>query len=83
VTRKLSVSLCVFVRRFKQLMEKPGVPLVPGYHEHRFSRGAAVRRTASATGLIKASADGGGKGMQAVDRRGLRGAGFSCKRGDQ
>ncbi|WP_372659422.1 acetyl/propionyl/methylcrotonyl-CoA carboxylase subunit alpha, partial [Hydrogenophaga sp.] len=54
----------------KQLMEKAGVPLVPGYH------GAdqdpdLLQREADAIGypvLIKASAGGGGKGMRAVDK---------------
>jgi 3-methylcrotonyl-CoA carboxylase alpha subunit len=54
----------------KQLMEKAGVPLVPGYH------GAAqepelLQREADRIGypvLIKASAGGGGKGMRAVEK---------------
>ena len=54
----------------KQLMEKAGVPLVPGYH------GAAqdtawLKKEADRIGypvLIKASAGGGGKGMRAVDK---------------
>jgi 3-methylcrotonyl-CoA carboxylase alpha subunit len=54
----------------KQLMEKAGVPLVPGYH------GAAqdpelLKREADRIGypvLIKASAGGGGKGMRAVEK---------------
>ena len=54
----------------KQLMEKAGVPLVPGYH------GAdqdpeLLQREADRIGypvLIKASAGGGGKGMRAVDK---------------
>ena len=55
----------------KRLMEKAGVPLVPGYHgadqdlkllQHEADRiGYPV--------LIKASAGGGGKGMRVVDRR--------------
>jgi 3-methylcrotonyl-CoA carboxylase alpha subunit len=53
----------------KTLMEKAGVPLVPGYH------GAAqdletLRKEAQRIGypvLIKASAGGGGKGMRVVD----------------
>jgi 3-methylcrotonyl-CoA carboxylase alpha subunit len=54
----------------KQLMEKAGVPLVPGYHgsdqdppllQHEANRiGYPV--------LIKASAGGGGKGMRVVER---------------
>ena len=67
----------------KQLMEKAGVPLVPGYHganqdpEH-------LQREADRIGypvLIKASAGGGGKGMRAVDQSGnFMSALESCKR---
>jgi 3-methylcrotonyl-CoA carboxylase alpha subunit len=54
----------------KQLMEKAGVPLVPGYH------GAdqdpmLLKREADRIGypvLIKASAGGGGKGMRIVEK---------------
>jgi 3-methylcrotonyl-CoA carboxylase alpha subunit len=54
----------------KQLMEKAGVPLVPGYHGAD-QDAALLRREADAIGypvLIKASAGGGGKGMRAVDK---------------
>ncbi|SDI27536.1 3-methylcrotonyl-CoA carboxylase alpha subunit [Variovorax sp. OV700] len=54
----------------KQLMEKAGVPLVPGYHGHD-QNSALLQREADRIGypvLIKASAGGGGKGMRAVDR---------------
>ena len=54
----------------KQLMEKAGVPLVPGYHGAD-QDGALLQRQADAIGypvLIKASAGGGGKGMRAVER---------------
>ena len=54
----------------KQLMEKAGVPLVPGYHGHD-QNPALLQREADRIGypvLIKASAGGGGKGMRAVDR---------------
>ena len=54
----------------KQLMEKAGVPLVPGYHGSDQDP-AFLQRQADAIGypvLIKASAGGGGKGMRAVDR---------------
>jgi 3-methylcrotonyl-CoA carboxylase alpha subunit len=52
----------------KQLMEKAGVPLVPGYHGGNQDP-ALLRREADRIGypvLIKASAGGGGKGMRAV-----------------
>ena len=67
----------------KQLMEKAGVPLVPGYH------GAdqdpqLLQREADRIGypvLIKASAGGGGKGMRAVDKaEDFDAALASCKR---
>jgi 3-methylcrotonyl-CoA carboxylase alpha subunit len=54
----------------KQLMEKAGVPLVPGYHGADQDP-ALLQREADAIGypvLIKASAGGGGKGMRAVDK---------------
>src|SRR3954464_245228 len=67
----------------KQLMEKAGVPLVPGYH------GAAqepqlLKKEADRIGypvLIKASAGGGGKGMRAVEKADdFMAALESCKR---
>jgi 3-methylcrotonyl-CoA carboxylase alpha subunit len=54
----------------KRLMEKAGVPLVPGYHGSDQDP-ALLQREADRIGypvLIKASAGGGGKGMRAVDR---------------
>ncbi len=54
----------------KQLMEKAGVPLVPGYHEADQDP-ALLQSEADRIGypvLIKASAGGGGKGMRAVDK---------------
>jgi 3-methylcrotonyl-CoA carboxylase alpha subunit len=54
----------------KQLMEKAGVPLVPGYHGTDQDP-AMLQREADRIGypvLIKASAGGGGKGMRAVDK---------------
>src|SRR5512134_2487675 len=54
----------------KQLMEKAGVPLVPGYHGADQDP-ALLKREAGRIGypvLIKASAGGGGKGMRSVDR---------------
>ena len=54
----------------KQLMEKAGVPLVPGYHgddnDPNFLAGQAERIGYPV--LIKASAGGGGKGMRRVDK---------------
>ncbi len=54
----------------KQLMEKAGVPLVPGYHGANQDP-ALLQREADRIGypvLIKASAGGGGKGMRAVEK---------------
>jgi 3-methylcrotonyl-CoA carboxylase alpha subunit len=54
----------------KRLMEKAGVPLVPGYHGSDQDP-ALLRREADRIGypvLIKASAGGGGKGMRAVEK---------------
>jgi 3-methylcrotonyl-CoA carboxylase alpha subunit len=54
----------------KQLMEKAGVPLVPGYHG-KDQDPALLKREAGRIGypvLIKASAGGGGKGMRIVTR---------------
>jgi 3-methylcrotonyl-CoA carboxylase alpha subunit len=67
----------------KQLMEKAGVPLVPGYHGADQDP-ALLQREADSIGypvLIKASAGGGGKGMRAVDRsEDFAAALASCKR---
>ena len=54
----------------KQLMEKAGVPLVPGYHGADQDP-AMLKHEADRIGypvLIKASAGGGGKGMRAVEK---------------
>ena len=54
----------------KQLMEKAGVPLVPGYHGANQDP-ELLKREADRIGypvLIKASAGGGGKGMRAVEQ---------------
>jgi len=54
----------------KSLMEKAGVPLVPGYHGQD-NDPVLLAREAGRIGypvLIKASAGGGGKGMRRVDR---------------
>ena len=67
----------------KQLMEKAGVPLVPGYHganqDPVFLQGQADGMGYPV--LIKASAGGGGKGMRIVDKSGDFSASLaSCKR---
>ena len=54
----------------KALMEKAGVPLVPGYHGAAQDE-ATLTQAATQIGypvLIKASAGGGGKGMRVVER---------------
>ncbi len=54
----------------KTLMEKAGVPLVPGYHGNN-NEPAFLATEAARMGypvLIKASAGGGGKGMRRVDK---------------
>ena len=54
----------------KRLMEKAGVPLVPGYHGAEQDP-ALLQREADRIGypaLIKASAGGGGKGMRVVEK---------------
>jgi len=54
----------------KSLMDKAGVPLVPGYHGDN-NEPAFLAEQAARIGypvLIKASAGGGGKGMRRVDR---------------
>ncbi len=56
--------------RSKILMEKAGVPLVPGYHGEDQSE-KTLKSAAGKIGypvLIKASAGGGGKGMKIVER---------------
>ena len=67
----------------KQLMEKAGVPLVPGYHGNNQDP-ALLQAEADRIGypvLIKASAGGGGKGMRAVDKPAdFMAALESCKR---
>jgi 3-methylcrotonyl-CoA carboxylase alpha subunit len=67
----------------KQLMEKAGVPLVPGYHAAAQDP-ALLKKEAGRIGypvLIKASAWGGGKGMRAVDKaEDFDAALASCKR---
>jgi 3-methylcrotonyl-CoA carboxylase alpha subunit len=56
----------------KTLMERAGVPLVPGYHgeaQDLTTLAAAAERIGFPV-LIKASAGGGGKGMRIVERTG-------------
>ncbi|MGA7712799.1 MAG: acetyl-CoA carboxylase biotin carboxylase subunit [Rhizomicrobium sp.] len=56
--------------RAKALMEKAGVPVVPGYHGADQSN-AMLKSAADKIGypvLIKAAAGGGGKGMRRVER---------------
>ena len=56
----------------KRLMEKAGVPLVPGYHGEN-QDAAFLKKEADKIGypvLIKATAGGGGKGMKIVERAG-------------
>jgi len=52
----------------KALMEKAGVPLVPGYHgdDQALERLAEAARSIGFPVLLKASAGGGGKGMRVV-----------------
>ena len=55
--------------RAKALMQRAGVPVVPGYHGER-QEAAFLKEKAHETGypvLIKAVAGGGGKGMRRVD----------------
>src|SRR5882672_3705516 len=55
----------------KRLMEKAGVPLVPGYHGEN-QDGAFLEKEAARIGypvLIKPSAGGGGKGMRVVEEK--------------
>ncbi len=67
----------------KQLMEKAGVPLTPGYHGDNQDP-AFLRAQATGIGypvLIKAAAGGGGKGMRRVDKaEDFDAALVSCKR---
>jgi len=67
----------------KRLMERAGVPLVPGYHGENQDP-ALLHLKADEIGypvLIKASAGGGGKGMRAVERsQDFLDALASCKR---
>ena len=67
----------------KQLMEKAGVPLTPGYHGGNQDP-AFLQKEADKIGypvLIKASAGGGGKGMRVVEKAADFSAALaSCKR---
>ena len=67
----------------KQLMEKAGVPLVPGYHgaDQNPALLAQAAQTMGFPVLIKASAGGGGKGMRIVNQAGdFEEALASCQR---
>jgi 3-methylcrotonyl-CoA carboxylase alpha subunit len=58
--------------RAKALMEKAGVPVVPGYHGDR-QDGPFLKQKAAEIGypvLIKPAAGGGGRGLRRVDRHG-------------
>jgi 3-methylcrotonyl-CoA carboxylase alpha subunit len=67
----------------KALMEKAGVPLVPGYHGNN-NDAAFLAEQAASIGfpvLIKASSGGGGKGMRRVDKAAdFAAALLSCQR---
>jgi 3-methylcrotonyl-CoA carboxylase alpha subunit len=67
----------------KMLMEKAGVPLVPGYHGEAQDE-ATLAKSADKIGfpvLVKASAGGGGRGMRVVNSAGeLSAAIVSAKR---
>ncbi|HKO09841.1 MAG TPA: biotin carboxylase N-terminal domain-containing protein, partial [Alphaproteobacteria bacterium] len=54
----------------KRLMEKAGLPVVPGYHgaDQGLARLRAAAERIGFPVLIKASAGGGGKGMRVVER---------------
>jgi 3-methylcrotonyl-CoA carboxylase alpha subunit len=57
--------------RAKALMERAGVPVVPGYHGGGQQTAAFLKRKAYEIGypvLIKAVAGGGGRGMRRVDK---------------
>jgi 3-methylcrotonyl-CoA carboxylase alpha subunit len=56
----------------KALMERAGVPLVPGYHGENQESGALAAQAAKIgyPVLIKASAGGGGRGMRVVEEAG-------------
>ena len=61
----------------KALMEKAGVPLVPGYHGEDQDE-AMLSKSADKIGfpvLVKASAGGGGRGMRVVRSAAELGAG--------
>ncbi|MCB1381773.1 MAG: acetyl/propionyl/methylcrotonyl-CoA carboxylase subunit alpha [Notoacmeibacter sp.] len=68
----------------KALMEKAGVPVVPGYHGANQDP-AHLADAAAAVGypvLIKAVAGGGGKGMRLVERAGDFAAALESARGE-
>jgi 3-methylcrotonyl-CoA carboxylase alpha subunit len=68
----------------KALMERSGVPLVPGYHGTDQDN-ATLRREADAIGypvLVKASAGGGGKGMRLAATQSDLGAAIAEAKGE-
>jgi 3-methylcrotonyl-CoA carboxylase alpha subunit len=68
----------------KALMERSGVPLVPGYHGADQSY-AVLRQAAFAIGypvLLKASAGGGGRGMRVVENEAALQEGIDRARGE-
>jgi 3-methylcrotonyl-CoA carboxylase alpha subunit len=68
--------------RAKGLMEKAGVPVVPGYHGEQ-QTATLLKRKAYEIGypvLIKAVAGGGGRGMRRVDRHADFDAAFEAAR---
>ena len=68
----------------KALMERAGVPVVPGYHgaDQDDARLAAEAARIGWPVLIKAVAGGGGKGMRRVERAGDFAAGLAAARGE-
>ena len=68
----------------KTLMERAGVPLVPGYHGEDQDP-ALLEREAARIGypvLVKASAGGGGKGMRVVEQPSGFAEGLAAARGE-
>ena len=68
----------------KALMQRSGVPLVPGYHGSEQSVETLLREAASIgyPVLLKASAGGGGRGMRVVERNSDLGDALERARGE-